>query len=581
MRAVLAEVGAERIPTVDVFNKIDLLGEGETERLSAAHPEAVLLSARLGPGRDHLLDVIAGRLAMDAQRMRLQLDGSNEADRKLLASLYRHARVVRVDRGRRGRAAFDRSRRAAPADQPLSTRQGAGMSQVTRRSIVLARRDAASAGCASRTRPAAVPGAPAFPDYPRLEIPANLRVAQDVRDRHELAWQRLQAGDLRNANREFNESLKRSATFYPAETGLGFVALAGRDFKQAASALLRGAGEERSIPARVARAGGRASRARATTPRRSPRSSGHSSSIRSARRCGTGSSCCSFKEVQALIGAGQRARQAGRLRRSRPAARTGADAVAVERDHPSRARRARDRARVARRRRGARTAGGSDRSRTTPSRMPRWARSSKRASSIATRPPRTAARSAIDPRAIWRERSTALREKANLSAIPPEFRDLPAAATVSRAQVAALIGTRLEVLVERAPKRVAAVATDVRTHWAAPWILPVTQAGIMEMLAEPHLPAGGDRSSRRSRQGRRAAARRAGRGASDRSGRWRASRPRFADLPPTNLFYNAAALAVASGAMDTLEGNRFQPTRPVTGAELVAAIERIEQLAGR
>ena len=99
VRAVLAEVGAERIPTVDVFNKIDLLGDGETERLSAANPEAVLLSARLGSGRDHLLDVIAGRLAMDSQRMRLQLDESNEADRKLLASLYRHARVVRVDRG--------------------------------------------------------------------------------------------------------------------------------------------------------------------------------------------------------------------------------------------------------------------------------------------------------------------------------------------------------------------------------------------------------------------------------------------------------------------------------------------------
>ena len=99
VRAVLAEVGAERIPAVDVFNKIDLLGEGEAERVSAAHPEAVLLSARLGTGRDHLLDVIAGRLAMDSQRMRLQLDGSNEADRKLLASLYRHARVLRVDKG--------------------------------------------------------------------------------------------------------------------------------------------------------------------------------------------------------------------------------------------------------------------------------------------------------------------------------------------------------------------------------------------------------------------------------------------------------------------------------------------------
>jgi hypothetical protein len=40
-------------------------------------------------------------------------------------------------------------------------------------------------------------------------------------------------------------------------------------------------------------------------------------------------------------------------------------------------------------------------------------------------------------------------------------------------------------------------------------------------------------------------------------------------------------LAVASGTMDTQEGDRFLPTRPVSGAELVAAIDRIGQLAGR
>ena len=34
-------------------------------------------------------------------------------------------------------------------------------------------------------------------------------------------------------------------------------------------------------------------------------------------------------------------------------------------------------------------------------------------------------------------------------------------------------------------------------------------------------------------------------------------------------------------AMDTRQGDRFLPTQPVSGAELVAAIDRIEQLAGR
>jgi GTP-binding protein HflX len=99
VRAVLADVGAEQIPIVDVFNKIDLVARSEVERLRAAHPDAVLLSARTGSGRGQLVDVLTGRLAMDSQRMKLQLDGSIEADRQLLASLYRHARVVRVDRG--------------------------------------------------------------------------------------------------------------------------------------------------------------------------------------------------------------------------------------------------------------------------------------------------------------------------------------------------------------------------------------------------------------------------------------------------------------------------------------------------
>ncbi len=189
---------------------------------------------------------------------------------------------------------------------------------------------------------------------------------------------------------------------------------------------------------------------------------------------------------------------------------------------------------------------------------------------------------AIDPRPTWRERSTTLREKANLSAIPPEFRELPSAESVSRAQVAALIGTRLEVLLERAPKpAVTAVATDVRGHWAAPWILPVTQAGIMEIQPNHTFqPAVGVRRVDLARVISQLLALVAAERQIDLA-RWRAARPKFADLPASNLFYNAAALAVASGAMDTSGGDRFFPTRPVTGADLIAAIDRIEQLAGR
>lgn len=452
------------------------------------------------------------------------------------------------------------------------------MSQVTRRSIVIAAAILV-AGCASRTRPVAVPGAPAFPDYPRLEIPANLLVAQDVRDRHELAWQRLQAGDLRNANREFNETLKRSATFYPAETGLGFVALADRDFKQASSRFSAAlAKNDRYLPAWLGLADAHVGlgndveaiaaleRALEIDPKRE--------ALRDRLEL------LRFKEVQALIGAGQRARQANRydeaarlleraltlspsstiILRELSALETARGSLDAAEEHARRAIQI----------------DANDAESHAALGAVLEARQQYRDASAAY-----GRAAAIDPRPIWRERSTALREKANLSAIPPEFRDLPAAATISRAQVAALIGTRLDVLVERAPKKVAAVATDVRTHWAAPWILPITQAGIMEVLPNHTFqPAATVRRADLAKVIEQLLAVLAAERQID-LGRWRASRPRFTDLPPTNLFYNAAALAIASGAMDTLEGNRFQPTRPVTGAELVAAIERIEQLAGR
>ena len=45
-------------------------------------------------------------------------------------------------------------------------------------------------------------------------------------ERHEAGWGWLQAGDLRAAERNFDAALKQSVSFYPAEAGLGYVALA-------------------------------------------------------------------------------------------------------------------------------------------------------------------------------------------------------------------------------------------------------------------------------------------------------------------------------------------------------------------
>ena len=57
--------------------------------------------------------------------------------------------------------------------------------------------------------------------------------------------------------------------------------------------------------------------------------------------------------------------------------------------------------------------------------------------------------------------------------------------------------------------------------------------------------------------------------------------PRFADLPPANVFYASAALAATAGVLPADAGGRFEPTRPVTGAELDAAVRRVAELSGR
>jgi GTP-binding protein HflX len=94
VRSVLLEVGAAHIPTLDVFNKRDLLDAGELARLQAMHPSAVFVSARTGAGRGELTDILASRLELDAEPVHFDLDNTRDADRRLLGEIYRHARVT-------------------------------------------------------------------------------------------------------------------------------------------------------------------------------------------------------------------------------------------------------------------------------------------------------------------------------------------------------------------------------------------------------------------------------------------------------------------------------------------------------
>jgi GTP-binding protein HflX len=92
---VLAQIGADAIPGIRVFNKIDRLEEApRIDRGEDGLVEAVWISAAKGQGLDLLCDAIAERLSCAVQRVRVQLPLAAGAAR---ARLYA-AGVVKSER---------------------------------------------------------------------------------------------------------------------------------------------------------------------------------------------------------------------------------------------------------------------------------------------------------------------------------------------------------------------------------------------------------------------------------------------------------------------------------------------------
>ncbi|MBS98897.1 MAG: GTPase HflX [Oceanospirillaceae bacterium] len=98
VHAVLREIGAEEVPSLQVYNKIDMLA-GQSPRIDCDEegaPQRVWLSAQNGEGVDLLMDAIRQRLSGDMFHDTLCLDPSQG---QLRAQLYAQGGVVteRVD----------------------------------------------------------------------------------------------------------------------------------------------------------------------------------------------------------------------------------------------------------------------------------------------------------------------------------------------------------------------------------------------------------------------------------------------------------------------------------------------------
>jgi GTP-binding protein HflX len=90
---VLKEIDANDLPTLMVYNKIDLMEEGQAriERDQDGRPEAVWLSALTGAGMDLLLEAVTAFLPRKLIRKQLQLEPNHGA---LRAALYNHKAVL-------------------------------------------------------------------------------------------------------------------------------------------------------------------------------------------------------------------------------------------------------------------------------------------------------------------------------------------------------------------------------------------------------------------------------------------------------------------------------------------------------
>jgi hypothetical protein len=162
--------------------------------------------------------------------------------------------------------------------------------------------------------------------------------------------------------------------------------------------------------------------------------------------------------------------------------------------------------------------------------------------------------------------------------LPAEFRAIASASQITRADLAALIGIRLESVL-RAAATDDVVMTDTRGHWAAPWIVQVARAGVLEPFANHTFqPGTGVARAELARAVRRIvfllAVERPALQAHLRA------RPQIADMAAGHLSYLDASVGVASGVTPLVEGGRFQATRPVSGAEAIEAVARLQALAG-
>jgi len=430
-----------------------------------------------------------------------------------------------------------------------------------------------TAACGPKAAPVVVPGAPQHPDFVFPAVPPGTTPAQASRiDR---GWQYLQFDDYRNAELEFTTALKQQPSFAPAETAMAYLSMARGNERDAAARFDRALQADSGyVPALIGRGQVMLELDRDADALASFEAAlANDPSLTDIR---SRVDVLKFRATQDMLA---RAKAAADARRWEEAATIYRQAIAAS---PDSGFLYRDLAAVEQR--AGQSANALEHYRKAVEIEPGDARShagiaailESQGDVIGALAEYERAR-ALDPSEAPENAINRLRAAAALAKLPAEYRAIPSNASVTRAEIAALVGIKLEaVLAWAQPRQV--IITDIRGHWAQPWIAPVVRSGVMDTLPNYEFEPG-----RQVRRGELATtvSRLLSLIASvkpELAKRWQAARVTINDVAPPHLSYPAVSAAVAAGVMPVSNGN-FDLLRPVTGAEAMDIFTRLEALA--
>jgi tetratricopeptide (TPR) repeat protein len=445
---------------------------------------------------------------------------------------------------------------------------------IARRYVLLVLLVALTASCARTVAPPVVT-APRYPDYifPTLSAPDPRQ--SNLLEEHDAAWRWFQAGDLARAETGFQAILKRSPQFYPSDTALGYLDLARKNLEPAVA---RFDGVLQSNAAYVPALVGRGE-ALLALGRQAEALVAFESAVKADPQLQT-----IARRVEVLRARAQQenvaaARSAAQANRLDEAARLYEHAIAGS---PDSAFLVRDLAEIEAKQ--GKTDQALARFRRVIEMDPTDVASKIRIGEILdARGDLTGAMTmyteanTLEPSAELRRRIAAIDARLAYLKLPAEYRAIPDATSITRGDLASLVGIRLQALLSRAPAQ-AVVVTDSRDHWASEWIVATARGGVMEPYEnhtfQPRNPV--RRSDLAHAVARMLKVIAAGRPQLLKD--WQSRAQKMVDVGVSNLHYADASLSVAAGVIPLADDGSFQLSRLVTGAEAIDAINRIERL---